>query len=172
MVRLLRHRQTKGPVSARPHLNRLPRVASDPLCLHAVATTPAGLMELIRSYRSINFGLPQITDYRWVGSCIITVSRPALRSLALQPTGSPSRPERSSSRAGLFSRCGPAPSTAHCNCLISSLSNRHISDVKEKAAQHIRRPQAGPPPSSCSTVTIWNPFVRPAHDLADEQAFI
>src|ERR1039458_7412065 len=38
------------------------RVASDPLCLHAVATTPAGSMELIRSYRSHDVGLPQITD--------------------------------------------------------------------------------------------------------------
>src|SRR5258705_7452205 len=34
------------------------RVAHDPLCLHAVANTPAGLMEFIRSYDSIRFGLP------------------------------------------------------------------------------------------------------------------
>jgi hypothetical protein len=34
------------------------RVAHGPLCLHAVANTPAGLMELVRSYRSTNFGLP------------------------------------------------------------------------------------------------------------------
>src|ERR1019366_216061 len=64
------------------------RVASDPLCLHAVATTPAGPMELIRSYCSIDFGLPQITD----GSApALSVSRPAQRSLALQPADSPSR---------------------------------------------------------------------------------
>jgi hypothetical protein len=36
------------------------RVAYGPLCLHAVANTPAGLMELVRSYRPINFGLPSI----------------------------------------------------------------------------------------------------------------
>ena len=36
------------------------RVAAGPLCLHAVANTPTGLMELVRSYRSISFGLPSI----------------------------------------------------------------------------------------------------------------
>jgi hypothetical protein len=44
------------------------RVAYGPLCLHAVANTPAGLMELVRSYRSTNFGLP--TKPGRVGSCI------------------------------------------------------------------------------------------------------
>src|ERR1035437_8993710 len=64
------------------------RVASDPLCLHAVATTPVGSMELIRSYRSTDVGLPQITD----GSApALSVSRPAQRSLTLQPADSPSR---------------------------------------------------------------------------------
>jgi hypothetical protein len=64
------------------------RVASDPLCLHAVATTPAGSMELIRSYRSTDVGLPHITD----GSAPASrVSRPAQRSLMLQPADSPSR---------------------------------------------------------------------------------
>ena len=87
-------------------------------------------------YCSIVVGLPQIT----VGSApALSVSWPAQRSLALQlqPTDSPSRlmrpstpeapaacclhrrsdcyrVERSSSRAGLPSRCGPAPFTAHC----------------------------------------------------------
>ena len=37
---------------------RASRVAAIPLCLHAVATTPAGLMEPIRSYRSASVGLP------------------------------------------------------------------------------------------------------------------
>ena len=41
------------------------RVAYGPLCLHAVAITPAGLMEFVRSYDSISFGLP-----RNRGSCI------------------------------------------------------------------------------------------------------
>jgi hypothetical protein len=37
---------------------RASRVAAIPLCLHAVATTPAGLMEPIRSYCSARVGLP------------------------------------------------------------------------------------------------------------------
>src|SRR5260370_36565338 len=45
-------------------------------------------MELIRSYRSTDVGIPQIT----VGSApALTVSRPAQRSLVLQPADSPSR---------------------------------------------------------------------------------
>jgi hypothetical protein len=45
------------------------RVADGPLCLHAVANTPAGLMEFVRSYDSISFGLP--TKPGRVGSCIV-----------------------------------------------------------------------------------------------------
>ena len=105
------------------------RVAPDPVCLHAVATTPAGSMRLIRSYYSTDVGLPHIT----VGSAPASqVSRPAQRSLRLQPADLPSRlmrpstPEApaallpppplrllpggaSSSRASLSSRCGPTP---------------------------------------------------------------
>jgi hypothetical protein len=44
------------------------RVAHGPHCVHAVANTPAGLMELVRSYRSTNFGLP--TKQGRVGTCI------------------------------------------------------------------------------------------------------
>jgi hypothetical protein len=63
------------------------RVASGPLCLHAVANTPAGLVELVRSYCPINFGLPSSVG----GSApALYVSRPAQRSLALRPTCSPS----------------------------------------------------------------------------------
>src|SRR4029077_8663915 len=35
------------------------RVAAGSFCFYAVAITPAGLIELIRSYFSINLGLPQ-----------------------------------------------------------------------------------------------------------------
>jgi len=45
------------------------RVASDPLCLHAVAITPAGPMKRVRSYSFIVFGLPQTSGR--VGSCIL-----------------------------------------------------------------------------------------------------
>ena len=44
------------------------RVAYSPLCLHAVANTPAGRMELVRSNDSIRFGLP--TKPGRVCSCI------------------------------------------------------------------------------------------------------
>ena len=97
------------------------RVASDHFCLHAVAITPAGLMELVRSYCPISSGLPRI--HGGLAPALI-VSRPAQRSLTLRPACSPSRPsdplhrrlrrlrylcrrsdcyrvERTSSRAGL-----------------------------------------------------------------------
>jgi hypothetical protein len=62
---------------------------SGPFRLHAVANTPAGLMELIRSYRPINVGLPSTHG----GSApALNVSGPAQRSLRLlRPTCSPSR---------------------------------------------------------------------------------
>jgi hypothetical protein len=54
------------------------RVAYGPLCLHAVANTPTGLMEFVRSYDSTNFGLPS----NWDGSApALRFSRPAQHSL-------------------------------------------------------------------------------------------
>src|SRR6202022_4559350 len=64
------------------------RVAYGPLCLHAVANTPAGLMELVRSYRSTNVGLP---TNRGGSAPALSVSGPAQRSLTLRPACSPSR---------------------------------------------------------------------------------
>jgi hypothetical protein len=133
-------RTSPPPRTARPGSRELPvdpltitagasRVAPDSLCLHAVATTPAGSMELIRSYCSIVVGLPHIT----AGSAPAShFSRPAQRSLALQPADSPSRLMRPSTPkapaallpppplrllpggaiqfpGGSSSRCGPAP---------------------------------------------------------------
>jgi hypothetical protein len=67
---------------------RTSRVAHGPLCLHAVANTPAGLMEFVRSYDSTNFGLPQNQG----GSAPASLfSGPAQRSLRLRPACSPSR---------------------------------------------------------------------------------
>ena len=64
------------------------RVAHGPLCLHAVANTPAGLMEFVRSYPSTNFGLPSNRD----GSApALRFSRPAQRLLTLRPACSPDR---------------------------------------------------------------------------------
>src|SRR5207344_1112832 len=97
------------------------RVVSDPLCLHAVATTPAGSRDEIARCSSLVVGLPQISS----GSApALSFSRLAQRLLALRPADSPSRlcdplhrrprrlchlhrrsdcyrVERSSSRAGL-----------------------------------------------------------------------
>jgi len=64
------------------------RVAYGPLCLHAVANTPAGLIELVRSYRSTNFGLP---TNRGGSAPALSVSGPAQRSLTLRPARSPGR---------------------------------------------------------------------------------
>src|SRR4029077_15329971 len=64
------------------------RVAHSPHCLHAAANTPAGLLELVRSYCSTNFGLPR---NRGGSAPALTVSRPARRSLTLRPARSPSR---------------------------------------------------------------------------------
>jgi hypothetical protein len=59
-----------------------------PFALHAVANTPAGLMEFIRSYDSISFGLP---TNRGGSAPALSVSGPAQRSLTLRPARSPSR---------------------------------------------------------------------------------
>ena len=64
------------------------RVAYGPLCLHAVAITPAGLMEFVRSYHSTIFGLPR---NRGGSAPALSFSRPAQRSLRLRPARSPSR---------------------------------------------------------------------------------
>ena len=64
------------------------RVAYGPLCLHAVANTPAGLMEFVRSYDSTNFGLPR---NRGGSAPALVFSRPAQRLLTLRPACSPSR---------------------------------------------------------------------------------
>jgi hypothetical protein len=64
------------------------RVASGLLCVHAIAITPAGLMELVRSSISTDCGLPCVTVR---SAPAIVFSRPAQRSLTLWPARSPSR---------------------------------------------------------------------------------
>jgi hypothetical protein len=90
----LRHPKRPGPSLACCQLIRtaIPagtsRVSPGPLCWHAVAHTPAGRMEFIRSYDSIRFGLPRNPG----GSApALVFSRPAQRSLTLPPARSPSR---------------------------------------------------------------------------------
>ena len=64
------------------------RVSYGPLRLHAVANTPAGRMEFVRSYDSIRFGLPR---NRGGSAPALVFSRPAQRLLTLRPARSPSR---------------------------------------------------------------------------------
>jgi len=64
------------------------RVASGLLCLHAIAITPAGPMELVRSSISTISGLPCVTVR---SAPAITFSGPAQRSLTLWPADSRSR---------------------------------------------------------------------------------
>ena len=64
------------------------RVAPGPLCIHAIANTPAGPMRSIRSCSLIDIGLPTFLG----GSApALPVSRPARRLLTLRPACSPSR---------------------------------------------------------------------------------
>jgi hypothetical protein len=63
-------------------------VSSGLLCVNAVAITPAGSMELVRSSVSIASGLPRVTVR---SAPAIVFSRPAQRSLMLWPARSPSR---------------------------------------------------------------------------------
>src|ERR1035441_8569964 len=64
------------------------RVASGLLCVHAIAITPAGSTELVRSSISVDSGLPCVTVR---SAPATTFSGPAQRSLALWPARSPSR---------------------------------------------------------------------------------
>ena len=64
------------------------RVASGLLCLHAIAITPAGPMELVRSSFSTISGLPCVTAR---SAPAIVFSGPAQRSLMLWPARSRSR---------------------------------------------------------------------------------
>ena len=64
------------------------RVASGLQCVHAIAITPAGSMELVRSSVSIASGLPCVTVR---SAPAIVFSGPAQRSLTLRPARSRSR---------------------------------------------------------------------------------
>jgi hypothetical protein len=80
------------------------RVAYDPLCMHAIANTPAGRIDLVRSYSSIRFGLPRT---RGGSAPALTFSRPAQRSHTLRPACLPSRPSDPLHQRLQQSRCLP-----------------------------------------------------------------
>jgi hypothetical protein len=110
--------------------------------------------KLVRSYDSINFGLPR---NRGGSAPALVFSRPAQRSLALRPACLPSRHcdllhqrlqqsrclhccsdcyrvERTSSRAG-FSRCGPPPFTTHPIIRLT----KHLEEVSTSFTQIVIR---------------------------------
>src|SRR6266446_2018008 len=121
------------------------RVAPDSLCLHAVATTPAGPMERIRSLL-LNRLRPS-PDYSWVGSCIIsfeacsafthvTTCRLAESPNATLSTGGFGGFVASTTAPIATGASDPVPGrvflpavdqrlfTAHCNRLLTSISIR------------------------------------------------
>src|SRR6202521_1303824 len=130
------------------------RVAHGPLCLHAVANTPAGLMELVRSYRSTNFGLP---TNRGGSAPALSVSGPAQRSLTLRPACSPSR---------LATLC-----TRGFSSLVASTAALIATGWSEPVPGRIYS-RCGPPPFHGAP---GNPATRPryligsAHDLRSEE---
>jgi hypothetical protein len=105
------------------------------MCLHAVATTPAGSMELIRSDCSIVVGLPtlqlgQLLHYIFRGLLSVhsrynlqtrrvalcdPLHRRLRRLCCLRRRPDCYRVERSSSRAGLHPAVDQRLFTAHCN---------------------------------------------------------
>ena len=77
-IRLIQLRSPQG----------LPVLRLVPVCIHAIANTPAGLVRPIRSYSLTNVGLPSFLG----GSApALPVSGPAQRLLTLRPACSPSR---------------------------------------------------------------------------------
>jgi hypothetical protein len=147
-------------------------VAYGPLCLHAVANTPAGRMELVRSYDSIRFGRPRT---RGGSAPALVFSRPAQRSLTLRPACSPSRQcdplhrrlqqlrclrrcfdcyrvERTSSRAGL------TPAVDH------HLSRR--TRVRDLPGFEMRDSKPGVRPSLALTTLTYEARSRPKRGLS------
>ena len=70
------------------HHRGVSRVASAFLWVHAVVTTPTGLLEAVRSYSPSSFGLPREGNR---SAPALRVSRPTQRSSLLRPAHSPSR---------------------------------------------------------------------------------
>jgi hypothetical protein len=70
----------------RDHHLGLPVLRLVTLCIHAIATTPAGLVKLIRSYPLTRIGLPLFCGR---SAPALAFSRPAQRSLSLRPACSP-----------------------------------------------------------------------------------
>ena len=118
------------------------RVAPSPLCLHAVATTPAGPIGPIRSL--LSHQLRPSPDYSWIGSCInsfeaclaftrVTTCRLTKLPYATLYTGGSSGFVASTAAPIVTGWSDPVPGrvfhpavdqrlfTAHCNCLFTSI---------------------------------------------------
>jgi hypothetical protein len=115
------------------------RVVYGPQCLHAVANTPAGLIELVRSYHPINFGLPR---NRGGSAPALVVSRPARRvplatfctrgfSSFVASTTTLIATGWSEPVSGSNSRCGPSPFTAHA---VTPFTGTYILGAQEPLA--------------------------------------
>ena len=141
-------------------------------------------MELIRSL--LLHRLRPSPDYSWVGSCIISfvacsafthvttqtrqvalcdpLHRRLRRVRCLHRRSDCYRVERSSSRAGLSSRCGPALFTARCNRLVTAARQRDDRMITETANQgrrfrvptsrKIRGESSGPRPHQVPAMPI------------------
>jgi len=128
------------------------RVAYGPLCLHAVAITPAGPMELVRSSVSIASGLPRVTvrsapaiAFTHVTACTLAESprdplHRKLRQLrCLRCRFDCYRVERTSSRAGVAPAEVQRLFTAHCYAnLLQSRCARPSSPREDREKNAIR----------------------------------
>ena len=132
-----------------------------PHCVHAVANTPAGRMELVRSSRSTNFGLP---TNRGGSAPALSVSGPAQHSLTLLPTRSPSRLATLGTRGfsslvastaaliatgwsepvpgRVYPRCGPPPFHGALRMNTYTKSGENSGPIRDTWPE--RRPQTSP----------------------------
>jgi len=122
------------------------RVASGLLCVHAIAITPAGSMELVRSSISIASGLPHVTVR---SAPAIVFSGSAQRSLTLWPARSRSR------QATLY--------TESSDSLVASAAASIATGWSEPPGRpeefHLQ-----PPTEPCVNLSIYT--ARPRHALA------
>jgi hypothetical protein len=136
------------------------RVAPDPLRLHAVATTPAGPMERIRSLR-LHRRRPS-PDYSWVGSCInsfeacsaftrVTTCRLAKSPYATLYTGGSGGFVASTAAPIATGWSDPVPGRAFLPLWTSAFSRRTVIAVYKQLSNCLTFRQAGGSPSRILT---------------------
>jgi hypothetical protein len=132
------------------------RVASGLLCVHAVAITPAGPVELVRSFLSTVSGLPCVTVR---SAPAIIVSGTAQRSLALRPARSRSRHATLSTESSDSFVASTAASIA--TRWSEPVPERELHPLKSNAFHGALVRQPGPAPVAEDTIAI------PAHVAGD-----